>query len=77
MLVRPFFRPSGVISPNPFSGFSNNYTQMIVIIRGRSTRKTQDPASKVKVTLRGQRSKMGTKMSVRSHIYKTVRWIFE
>ncbi len=53
--------PSGVISTKPFSRFSNNYTQIIVTIRGRSTRKTQVPTSKVKVTLRGQRSKMETK----------------
>ncbi|MES9880797.1 MAG: hypothetical protein ABW185_07945, partial [Sedimenticola sp.] len=57
----------GVISTKLFGGFSNN-SKIFVIICGRSKRKTQDPMLKVKVTLTGQRTKMGTQ-NVRQESY--------
>ena len=75
--VRPSVRPSVCLSVRPhfrvrsvtlsfFDGFRNYLAEMFATILRRVARKIQVRSSKVKVTLRGQRSEKGSNFRVRS-----------
>ena len=59
--MRPCVRPSDLVravTSKVIVAFSYNLVKMFIIMSRRVAYKTHDSMSKVKVTLRGQRSKM-------------------